>query len=276
MSLVTRFKKYLEEKFRTIKPTREAMEYREEVLSTLLDRTQDMKDHGVTDEDYIYNKCIEDLGDFDETLKMFEQNRINLKKVALKTSQILLIALSAIFIVTVAFLTISLVTKEWSKTWLLEVGGIMLVIVGLILSNVPIIIKRKKYLILRAEVSAILIIMFVIIYLALVVLLPQYVSRTWLIFFGMIVMVLFADCSLAYSFGHRNSAFVDLLLLIALLTTFLYVSLGLLGVITWSIYWILPVAGVAIDFLLIVIKYCIWYKKKKEELDDKYYTTWKN
>ena len=39
--LTERFKKFLEQQFRLIAATKEAMEYRQEVLQNLLDRAQD-------------------------------------------------------------------------------------------------------------------------------------------------------------------------------------------------------------------------------------------
>lgn len=275
MSIEKRFKKYLEDKFHTIKPTKEAMEYREEVYSTLLDHARNFRNNGENDENVIYDKCIDTLGDFDATLKMFEQDRLNLKKAALKTAQVLLIALSTFFIITVAYLAISFVTKEWGKTWLIEVCGAFLVTIGIICANIPVMVKKKRYFVLRFESSIIITLLFVALYLAFVVLIPQYNNRSWMIFLAMVLILLFGDCALAYSFGQRKSAFVDLLFLIMALTTFLYICLALLGFITWSIFWILPVAGAAIDVLLVVIVFCLWSKKKKEELDEKYYTTWK-
>ena len=275
MILEQRFKKYLEDEFHSIKPTKEAMEYREEVYSTLLDHARNFRNNGENNEDIIYDKCIDTLGDFDATLKMFEQDRLNLKKAALKTAQVLLIAISAFFIITVAYLAISFVTKAWSKTWLIEVCGAFLVTIGILCANIPTMVKKKRYFVLRFEASIIITLLFVALYLAFVVLIPQYNSKSWMIFLAMVLILLFADCALAYSFGQRKSAFIDLLFLIMALTTFLYICLALLGFISWGIFWILPVAGAAIDVLLVVIVFCLWSKKKKEELDEKYYTTWK-
>ena len=276
MSLVERFKKYLEEQFRSIKPTKEAMEYREEVLSTLLDHAQSYRDGGETNEDVIYDKCIATLGDFASTLQIFENKRTSLKNTALKASQILLISLAVMFLITVAYIAISVVPKAWAQTWLLEVGGAFFVIIANILIGMAVMIKHKKYILFRISCSIIVALFFILLYLALLVFLPQFVSRTWMVFFVMIIFIFLEDGILCYVTGRKNWGFCDLLVFIMTLTIFAYVGFALLGIITWKIYWILPVTGAAIDVTLIAIKYGIWSKKKKEELDEKYYTEWKD
>ena len=71
-----RFKKYLEEHFRKIAPTQAAMEYRKALLTDLLDREQELRIKGVSDDELIYNMAISELGDLDETLKRFEERQI--------------------------------------------------------------------------------------------------------------------------------------------------------------------------------------------------------
>ena len=276
MKLVNRFKKYLEDQFRAIEPTKEAMEYREEVLSTLLDHAQSYMDAGETDEDVIYNRCIATLGDFGATLKVFEKRRLDLKKTALKASPVLFISLAVMLLITVAFIAISVVTHAWSKTWLIEVGGAFLIVIADLLIAMSSMYKNKKYVLFRMSCGAIVTLLFVLLYLILLVLLPQFVSRTWLVFFVMITFIFLVDTILCFSTGRRGWGFFDLLVFIMLLSIFTYVGLALLGVITWRIYWILPVTAAVIDFTLIAIKYAIWGRKKKEELDDKYYTEWKD
>lgn len=261
MSLLERFKKYLDEQFHSIKPTKEAMEYKEEVLSTLLDHAQSYRDEGEFDEDVIYDKCIAGLGDFQSTLQIFEKRRADLKKAALKASQITLISVAAMFLITVAYLVTSLVTKAWSKTWVMEVGGAFLVVIANLAIGIAPMIKFKKYMLLRFASEVIITLLYILVYLLLVVLVPQLISRTWLIFFLMIISWFLLDTIICYATGLKNWGFVSFLFLIMSLGVFLYVSLALLGVITWSIYWVLPVAAAAIDLMLIAIKYALKRKK---------------
>ena len=100
--LTERFKKYLEQQFRTISPTREAMEYREEVLRNLLDRAQEYRIKGMTDENAIYDLCIDSLGDFASTLKDFESRLDNVKRALSKAGIIALCAVAFSLFVVIA------------------------------------------------------------------------------------------------------------------------------------------------------------------------------
>jgi hypothetical protein len=124
--MINRFKKFLENEFRSIAPSEQAMDYREEILGTLLDRAQEYRIKGMEDEDMIYNLCIESLGDFRVTLKDFELKREALKKTAAKSIAISLSVAAAVIVLTIGYLAVSFVTKAWVKTWLIEVGGLFL------------------------------------------------------------------------------------------------------------------------------------------------------
>ena len=71
-----RFKKYLEEQFKKIAPTRAAMEYRKQLLVSMLDRAQDLRIKGMKDDELIYKTVILELGDFESTLRNYEDDKI--------------------------------------------------------------------------------------------------------------------------------------------------------------------------------------------------------
>ena len=73
MELKDRFKKYLEEQFRSIKPTEAAKDFRIRTLKELMDKVQDLRIKGIEDEELVYNMCIESLGNFPARLKDFEE-----------------------------------------------------------------------------------------------------------------------------------------------------------------------------------------------------------
>ena len=91
-----RFKKYLEEHFRKIAPTQAAMEYRKALLRDLLDREQELRIKGVSDDELIYNMAISELGDIDKTLERFEERQIKSGVVKRKISMAAVIAVSIV------------------------------------------------------------------------------------------------------------------------------------------------------------------------------------
>ena len=121
--LIDRFKKYLEQQFRAISPTKEAMEYREEVLQNLLDRAQEYKIKGMTDENAIYDLCIDSLGHFKDTLVDFENRLDNVKRAVPRIGARVLTGIAIALFVVIGYLSISFATRAWDKTWLILVGG---------------------------------------------------------------------------------------------------------------------------------------------------------
>ena len=71
-----KFKQFLEEHFRKIAPTQAAMEYRKALLRQLLDREQELRIKGVSDDNLIFDMAVSELGDIDLTLANFEQRQI--------------------------------------------------------------------------------------------------------------------------------------------------------------------------------------------------------
>lgn len=65
---------YMDEVFQNIKPTKKAIEMKEEILQNLIDKYNDLLDEGKTQE-AAYNIAIASLGDMDELLEGF--NNIN-------------------------------------------------------------------------------------------------------------------------------------------------------------------------------------------------------
>ncbi|MBR2486056.1 MAG: hypothetical protein IKB54_06950, partial [Clostridia bacterium] len=119
-----RFKAYLEEQFRTIRPTAAAMKYREQTLVELLERAQELKIKGIDDEELVYLTCIDELGDFKATLKEFDEKEVEVKATKRKIGVGAVLSLALILILTVTYLVVGFVTHLWHPTWLIMVGGL--------------------------------------------------------------------------------------------------------------------------------------------------------
>ena len=119
-----RFKRYLEQQFRAIRPTLAAAEYREKMLKQLMDRAQELRIKGMDDEDLIYDMCIDELGDFGATLAAFDEQEhkvANAKRNALLGA---VCGVGAVLALVVIYLIVSfLVPNSWGLTWLILEGG---------------------------------------------------------------------------------------------------------------------------------------------------------
>ncbi len=276
--LTERFKKFLEQQFRLISPTKEAMEYRLEVLQNLLDRAQEYKIKGMTDEDAIFDLCIDSLGDFKSTLTEFENKLDNVKKAAPKVGAIALTGIAIALFVVIGYLAVSFATKAWADTWLILVGGVFIGIIAGAIFGIVKFAKKKKYIPVRILSQVIVVLVSVFLFLVLQILVGGG-KPYWLTFLMMVVAILFTDTTLAFAFNSKTR-YIALLATVEVTSVMVYVMLGFLGGL-WNPYWLIPVVGVVVD-IAIAVGALLNYSKKKEKREaekkerqkEEYYTMW--
>lgn len=273
--MINKFKKFLEDEFRSIAPTEQAMDYREEILGTLLDRAQEYRIKGMEDDEMIYNLCIESLGDFRATLQDFEQRRELVKKKAAKNTAISLAVIGSVLLLTIVFLAVSFVTGAWGKTWLIEVCGILLFAIAGLIIPMPKLMQQGKTTLLKLIISGIVTLITVIIYLILLIM--TNVNSSWLVFVAMPIAILGAIVVVSL-FTNSKAVIGELMGFIQTTSALLYVILAIRGVIQWSPYWLMPVGGAVLCIAVAVIAMLVYYKKKADKkimTEEDYYTNWR-
>ncbi len=126
MELKDRFKKYLEEQFRSIKPTEAAKDFRIRTLKELMDKVQDLRIKGIEDEEVIYNMCIESLGNFPARLKDFEEEEHKVDNAKRKISLAVACSVAVALALVIIYVVIGVTTGKWHPAWLLLLGGAFL------------------------------------------------------------------------------------------------------------------------------------------------------
>lgn len=281
MTMVERFKEFLVSEFRKIAPTKEAMDYRKEVLGNLIDKAQELRIKGMTDEEMIFNACIESLGDFEDTLRDFDSKRVMLKKELYRGKIVSLSAALAAVLIVVVYLVVSFaVPNSWSTSWLILVGGAFAGVIALLSVVIAKAAKKRKYLAIVGLSSPIIVLAFVFGFLVSQLLFHG--QNSWFAFLIMVIALLGTDAVLCCVFPV-NKIIRTLVLLAAVEVTFalVYVMLGVASIVPWSPYWLLPVVGVAVDFGILIGTAVVSKKKKdaaagktKAEYDENYYTNW--
>lgn len=122
------------------------MEYREEVLQNLLDRAQEYKIKGMTDENAIYDLCIDSLGNFKDTLVDFENRLDNVKRAVPRIGARVLTGIAIALFVVIVYLSVSFATRAWDKTWLILVGGAFMGVIAGAIFGIIVLAKRKDAL----------------------------------------------------------------------------------------------------------------------------------
>jgi len=281
-----RFKRYLEQQFRAIRPTLAAAEYREKMLKQLMDRAQELCIKGMDDEDLIYDMCIDELGDFGATLAAFDEQEhkvANAKRNALLGA---VCGVGAVLALVVIYLIVSfLVPNSWGLTWLILVGGAF---AGVIAFSVVLLVKfgkAKKYIAMRLMPPVVIVLLCV--YLFLLLQLVAGVERAWLTFLVMVMMIAVFDGVMAFITDFKFR-WIELPIVIEVFCVMLYVIIGIAaGSAFWHPGWLLCLGGVvaAIAEAIAIIanrnskkdaKEKVRIKDKYTKEDESYYTSWKD
>lgn len=263
-----RFKQFLEEHFRKIAPTKAAMEYRKTLLVELLDREQELRIKGVSDDELIYNMAVSELGDIDQTLAEFENRQIKSGVVKRKASAVGISAVAIVALLTVVYLIVGGVAKIWHPTWLIVVGGAFAG-VGVLLGYVAVkFAQKRKYVVTRVCVAVceVLLSVFVFLLLELVLEPVLHFEGSWMTFLAMVALLFGVDTSIAFATKSKIRWF-ELPVFIEIFGVMLYVMLGILVPGFWHPGWLLCLAGVCcalIQVIVVVIK-----KAKKNNAEEK-------
>jgi len=281
-----RFKQFLEEHFRKIAPTKAAMEYRKTLLVELLDREQELRIKGVTDDELIYNMAVSELGDLDQTLAEFENRQIKSGVVKRKASAVGISAAAIVALLTVVYLIVGGVAKIWHPTWLIVVGGAFAG-VGVLLGYVALkFAQKRKFIVTRicVAICEVLLSVFVFLLLELVLEPVLHFEGSWMTFLAMVMLIFGTDTSIAFATKSKIKWF-ELPVFIEIFGVMLYVMLGILVPGFWHPGWLLCLAGVVCALVQVIVVVVKKAKKnnakekaqladKNEKQNEAYWTEW--
>lgn len=277
-----KFKKYLEEHFRKIAPTQAAMEYRKALLRQLLDREQELRIKGVSDDNLIYDMAVSELGNLDQTLEQFEKRQIKSGEVKRKISAATICAAAIVALLTVVYLIVGGVAKIWHPAWLIMVGGVFAGVSVLLAYGAYRFAKKKKFVPVRIFVAICEVLLTVFVFLLLQLVFK--ISGAWMSFLAMVAVIFGVDTSIAFATNSKIKWF-ELSVFVEIFGVMLYVILGITVPNVWHPGWLLCLAGVVcalIELIVFVVKKAkAKNKKERAELEDKnekevqkYWTEW--
>lgn len=111
--MIDRFRAYLDKTFNYLPYTVEADDLREEMLSGLMERAQDLKAEGLG-EDEIFSRCIESLGDYTEAIKALKRKPLAVLKDT-KFHKAMIATLCFVLTSVVIYLILGVTMSLWGK-----------------------------------------------------------------------------------------------------------------------------------------------------------------
>lgn len=246
-----RFEAFLNAEFKGLPKTKEVIDFRDELLGTLIERAEDYKNNGISDEDKIYEMCIVSINGFKGILKELRGKPILIKE-AKKAANIFLYFAIYLFIVAGAYLGVSFTLGNWDKTWLVFIASNFPAIIIMLSFLADKSYKKGRFLLGRAFILPISILLVVGVYLFVSVLLNMW-STSWLILLGIFPLVLLTDI-IAALFGGRNRFLIfELIAIITLISVIAYLALAILSIIAWHPFWLIVMGGVILSAIVLAI-----------------------
>ncbi|MDD4316288.1 MAG: hypothetical protein PHC84_03905 [Clostridia bacterium] len=244
-----RFSEYLSKEFRGLPNSAEVTDFREELLGSLMEKSEELKAAGDTDDNSVFNKCISSINGFQDTLKVMRSKPIIKKEVAKAAKTVMYFSVYMLVLVGV-FLAVSFVTGNWGKSWLIIVEGcfVGLIILQMLsaakgLASGKIILPR---LALFSSVSLATLGMFLG-----VSFLMGIWAKSWIIMLFLPVFILLTDIIIAAVTHKKNELFASTVVFVPIAAAMVYVSLGYLRVLSWHPYWLIVLCAVIVDAVIV-------------------------
>lgn len=241
--------------------------YKKELLNNMLDTANSLQCSGLKDEKVIFDLTLSQypgpVEGYQEYEKCLETKRRSRRRHYLNT----VLSLAYILLLTVVYLTYSFLSKNWLHSWLIMEGGVTALIIYHFMRLAVFASKKRFYPISRLLVA--FSVMLTAVFAFLVCRTALYIMNSYLIFLGAIGFMFISDAIFS-AVTHQKFAIINYLLYIPAVAAMIYVILGILGAVSWNPGWLIMIASVAVD--IIVMVFAVVRNKNFEvgEVDDQW------
>ncbi len=256
---------YIELKFAGVKNSDDLIRYKSYMLSEMRSRANQLQSRGLADQKVIYDLIAEEYPDPKSDFLKTQKKLGKKKKIRFKALFSIALGVVYILILTIIYLAYSFAADNWAKSWLIMAGGIILLIISAFFAAIKKALHKHRYKTARAFTAASAALLTVLIFLCSQVLL--HIGKSYLIFIAAAALMIAADIILAFA-TKQKFAIINFLLGLPAVSALSYVSLALLGAVSWHPHWLIFVNAVVIDFIIIAVALIRNSKKYEEEEGD--------
>lgn len=248
---------YIDSAIKELPDNKTTEKFRTNLIAEITDRANEITHAGISNEKIIDDIIISEHPDIaQEYSEVLEENKK--KKKRRSTFFIHIIGTVVYFLAaTFGYLFLSLTTKDWSHTWTFIVS-FALAYIALVLIKTVIVLSKEENLIRnqipRLLLPAIVFLTATIFFLVLRINLQ--IETAWLSYiFGVLAMFI-ADSVYVEIIAERFAIYFHLLYIVPAFAM-IYVITAALGIVTWSLGWIMIPSSLIIVFAIILIRLII-------------------
>lgn len=221
---------------------------------------------GINNSGVLIDLVISEHKNLDKQFEAYQNKK--LEERAIKRNTILNIVGCATYflVMIISFLGIGFSTHVWSPTWLIVAdGALVLLAYGLSLAVGKISsMKRIFHVFARILLAIDVLIISVAVFLFCIGAL--HMRKGWLILIFGIVVAFVADA--IFAIVKKNKlVMINVLVYIPFVATMLYIILSAIGVLSWNTGWLLIIAALIVNLVIVFIRLNINKKEKQEVID---------
>lgn len=226
--------------------------FKRKTLDEMTERANQLTARGLKDKNVISDLVISEYSNIKADYHAFATKEIEADRRKRFTIANIVGSIAYIFILIICYLGISMVTHKWSMTWVMVVDGILIWVSYLLTLGINRVLELKRifHIFARIMLAMEIVIISVIIFIFLLGIF--HTPHAWVtIFVGLFLMFL-AD-GLFASLTKQKMAIFYWLAYIPAMAAMLYIILGGLNLLSWTVGWIIVPLSVLIDLIVIIV-----------------------
>lgn len=225
--------------------------FKRKTFDEMTERANELTSRGLKDKNVISDLIISEHGNIQAEYHEFATKELEgerRKKFALSN---IIGSVAYIFILVISYIGISMATQKWSMTWVMIVDGILIWVSYLLTLGINRVLELKKVFHIFARIMLAMLIVIISVIIFIFMLGIFHTPHAWVtVFVGLFLM--FLGDGLFASLTKQRLAIFYWLAYIPSMAAMLYIILGGLNLVSWSVGWLMIPLSVIIDFIVII------------------------
>ncbi|MDE7124840.1 MAG: hypothetical protein K2N83_05080, partial [Eubacterium sp.] len=240
--------------------------YKRKLLDEMNQRYLEVSQRGISNSKVISDLIISEHPDVEAEYKEFYVSETAAMRA--KRRLIFNVVGSIIYIlgILVLFLGISFLTQMWGKTWLIVVDGILIWVAYLLSLGVGKITSMKRIFHIFARILLAMDVMVLTVAVFLFSLVMIGFFKSWIIVIAGVALMFVVDGIYMYR-TKVKLAIINWLIYIPVVATMIYIILSALGILAWNTGWMLIIAALCLDIIVMYASMARNRQYKQEVVD---------
>lgn len=221
---------------------------------------------GIHDKKVINDLIISEHEDLKSEFKQFYEKETASEKTRRSIIGNVIGSLAYLILIITIFLGVSFATDLWRYTWIIVVDGILLWVDYLLTIGIRKLVSMKRifHIFARLLLFGAVVVFMVAVFLFVVAVTD--LPHSWLIVIAGLILAFLCDGLFATA-THARLSIIHWLIYIPVISVFLFIIIGVLGILAWKVAWVIIPLSLVVD-LIIILASLSKNKKEKMEVED--------